>query len=131
MQSVMESNKTTTYSDHSDLIRKARKHESAQGYEKIWLTIRGIEPMVSDLPGWRANHYTTGARYFSCADPSICIDYCDQSSFDKSDRWHLGPEERSTHEGRHINEIRTCFDHLGLIRKARKHESAQGYERSG
>ena len=92
---------------------------------------RGIEPMVSDLPGWRANHYTTGARYFSCADPSICIDYCDQSSFDKSDRWHLGPEERSTHEGRHINETRTCFDHLGLIRKARKHESAQGYERSG
>ena len=64
MQSVMESNKTTTYSDHSDLIREARKHESAQGYEKIWLTIRGIEPMVSDLPGWRANHYTTGPDTF-------------------------------------------------------------------
>ena len=88
----------------------------------------GNRTRASGLPPQRATTALPGARYlpFEIQDSYICTL---KSSFDKSDwaarpKRELLPRPDAAGPGEYLFETRTCFDHSGLIRKAREQESA-------
>ena len=83
---------------------------------------------ASGFPVQRATTALPGAWYFSC-EIRVFLLFLTEIILRQVWLGFLGPSRALNPGGEYVFETRTCFDHSGLIRKARKQKSTERNEK--